>query len=107
MLYRWNGANDPSGCLSPKSSSVLDFGVAVNAKVDTLGRYLRFLHLCQDRVVELFLWGLSFRLLRLGLFEGPGGKYGLEALGTLTGLGRVCLVDDQGEPACPEARRSP
>lgn len=42
MLYKWNGANLPSGCRVPKSSSVFDFGVAVKAKVERLGSGPRF-----------------------------------------------------------------
>ena len=63
-----------------------------------VGEVLALLHLHQDRVVELFLWGLSARLLRLGFFERPGGEHGLETLRALTGLGGVRFVHDQGEP---------
>ena len=42
MLYRWKGANEPSSRSVPKSSSVLFLGVAVKAKVETLGMRPRF-----------------------------------------------------------------
>ena len=92
------GRERPVGLLVPEEFERLGLRRGGECEGRYVGEMPALLHLREDRVVEFLLRRLSFRLVRLGLFKRLGGEHGLEALGALARLGRVRLVDDQGEP---------
>ena len=57
-----------------------------------------FLHLGEDSLLQFLLRRSGSGFLLLGRLKASSGEYGLEALRTLAGLGRVRFVDDHREP---------